>query len=106
MDCILTVSEKNIQNLFDEWKSNPTMIMGTLHAKCQQIMDIQEQLPTKIMHVTVEFDYNLKTFVFAEEPLLLPISQCSRECQDLLERALSKGNEVQNFRFAFTICIS
>ncbi|GFH52346.1 hypothetical protein CTEN210_08822 [Chaetoceros tenuissimus] len=101
MDHTLTPTEKNILNLLDQWKSNPVTVMGTLHSKCQQIMDIQECPPTKVMLVSLELDYNLKTFVFAEEPKIIPISKCPQECQDVLERMMSQGNEVQNFKYAF-----
>ena len=102
MDCTMTPSQKNIQNLFEQWRSKPVVFVGTLHAKCQQIMDIQECPPTKIMRATLEFDFNLKTFVHAEEPKVIPLSQCPQQWQDALKCTLSKGKEVKNVDSAFT----
>jgi hypothetical protein len=103
VECFMTPSQKNIQNLFDQWKSKPMSVMGILHTKCQQIMDIQECPPTKVMHATLEFDFNLKTFVHAEEPSVIPISQCPQECQDALKH-FSNNFENPNLQYALVTC--
>ncbi|GFH52357.1 hypothetical protein CTEN210_08833 [Chaetoceros tenuissimus] len=108
MDRTLTPSEKNIYDLLEQWRSNPTSVQVTLHAKCQQLMDISECPPTKVMLVSLEFDYNAKTFVFAEEPSVIPICQSPQNCQVLImKHALSTASSHSPFAFmqyAFVSC--
>ncbi|GFH52353.1 hypothetical protein CTEN210_08829 [Chaetoceros tenuissimus] len=102
MDFTLTTTQKNIQNLYEQWRSKPIVFVGTLHSKCQQIMDISEYPPTKIMRATLEFDYNLKTFVHAEEPKVIPLSQCPQQWQDALKCTMSQNDELKKLDSAFT----
>lgn len=106
MDRTLTPSEKNIHNLFEQWRSNPTTVEITLNAKCRQIMDISEYPPTKVMLVSLQFDYNAKTFVFAEEPKVIPICQSPQYCQVLImKHALSTESSHLTFlQYAFVTC--
>ncbi|GFH53815.1 hypothetical protein CTEN210_10291 [Chaetoceros tenuissimus] len=101
MDRTLTVSEKNVVNLFNQWVSKPVIVRGILQPKFQQMIDMREYPPTKLMLISLEFDYNAKTFILAEEPSVIPISQCPQEFQDTLERESNQYNEVRKFHNVF-----
>ncbi|GFH59464.1 hypothetical protein CTEN210_15940 [Chaetoceros tenuissimus] len=87
----LTPAEARIWNLLErQWRFKNDLVLSDLVLFALRKEDIEEQPPTKIAHIQVEFNYNLQTFLLAEDPKTLPTSYFHHE------RILEMYQEVDN----------
>ena len=109
----LTPEEAGIRNLFEyQWKFKVRMLLNRIVVTTLKKEDREQQPPTKVVHIEVEFNYNANTFLFTEAPKILPISCFDEErILEIYYGAERQHLEFQNgqsdkcpVQFAFVTC--
>lgn len=99
----LTPDEAKIWNLLKhQWKYKEMMFMNDLVVTTLKKQDREQQPPTKDVCIELEFNYNAKTFLLAEEPKALPISCLDEEI--ILEMYYDNEPQILELQFAFVTC--
>lgn len=80
----LEVSEKNLLTLLESWKRKSKLIMGRAVCSALTKNEIKQQPPAKIVLLSMEFSYNARTFLLAEEPKTMLISHLFPAQQEIL----------------------
>ena len=77
---VLSPAEARIRNLLElQWKRKAFMLLNATVISTLTKKEREQQPPTKFVSIVLEFNYNAKTFVLAEEPTAIPINCCDQE---------------------------
>ena len=102
---VLSPAEARIRNLLElQWKRKAFMLLNAIVNSALTKKERDQQPPTKIVSIVLEFNYNAKTFVLAEEPKTIPISCCDQE-EFILEMYQEATDEMQGcIQIAYVTC--
>ncbi|GFH52340.1 hypothetical protein CTEN210_08816 [Chaetoceros tenuissimus] len=77
---LLSPAEARIRNLLElQWKRKALFLLHFIVNSALTKKEREQQPPTKVVSIVLEFNYNAKTFVLAEEPKAIPISGLDEE---------------------------
>lgn len=74
----LTSTEAKIRNLLDKWLFKTGTLLSAIVIDPLTKEEREQQPPTKVVYVELEFNYNAKTFLLAKERKALPMSYFDR----------------------------
>ncbi len=99
--------EKNILTLLESWKRKALSVM--LPAACSVLTknEIKQQPPTKLVAFYLEFSYNAQTFLFAQQPEAMLISEALPAQQETIakmSKEYSQSSPGYITQFAIILC--
>ena len=102
----LSPTEAKIRNLLEhQWKFKATMLLSIIILSTLKKEELEQQPPTNVVHVELEFSYNAQTFLLAEEPKALPIS-CFGENKilEMYQDHAKRMDTHKKIHYAFVTC--